>query len=46
MTIGKHGQSYEKIDEEIARIVRKKCYIDNLNYVVNDVEEGCNLYKK
>ena len=39
-TIRKHGQSYEKIDEEFARIARKKSYVDDLNCGVNDVEEG------
>ena len=45
-TISKHGQSYEKIDEEFARIARKKFYVDDLNCGVNDVEEGFDLYKK
>ena len=45
-TIRKHGQSYEKIDEEFPRIVRKKTYVDDLNCGVNDVEEGFDLYKK
>ena len=44
-TIRKHGQSYEKIDEEFPRIVRKKTYVDDLNCGVNDVEEGFDLYK-
>ena len=39
-TIKKHGQSYEKIDEELARIVRSKFYVDV------DVEEGLDLYEK
>ena len=44
-TIRKHGQSYEKINEEFARIV-KKIYVDDLNCGVNHVEEGFDLYKK
>ena len=45
-TIKKHGQSYEKIDEELARIVRSKFYVDALNCGINDVEEGLDLYEK
>ena len=45
-TIRKHGQSYEKIDEEFARLVRNKFYVDDLNCGVNDVEGGSDLYKK
>ena len=43
-TIRKHGQSYESIDEEFARIVRNKFYVDDLNCGVNDVEEGFDLH--
>ena len=42
-TIRKHGQSYEKIDEEFPRIIRKKIYVDDLSCGVNDVEEGFDL---
>ena len=45
-TIRKHGQSYEKIDEEFAKISRKKINLDDLNCGVNDVEEGFDLYQK
>ena len=45
-TVRKHGQPYEKIDEEFARIVRNKFYVDGLNCGVNDVEKGFDLYKK
>ena len=45
-TVRKHGQPYEKIDEEFARIVRNKFYVDGLNCGVNDVEKDFDLYKK
>ena len=44
-TIRKHGQSYQKIDEEFVRIVRKN-YTDNLSCGANDVEDSFNLYIK
>ena len=42
----KHGQFYEKIDEEFARIVKNKFYVDDLNCAVNDTEEDFDLHKK
>ena len=42
----KHGQFYEKIDEEFARIIKNKFYVDDLNCAVNDTEEDFDLYKK
>ena len=45
-TVRKHGRTYESIDPDFARRVRKHFYIDDLNTGVNTVEEGMMLYKK